>query len=171
MLALLAASLPNAQASVINIDELAGGGLALTIDGALITGNGGNVSAYSNDGETLSFTFTSAQAWANDTHQYQYLLGEGGVKSDLFTISGALGSFLNEIVFTSASAKLVTPSSPFTEYSPGIVENGNWQQVYASAGDTFFAKVEVPEPSVLSLFGLGLLGLCFGKRSRVTSAA
>jgi hypothetical protein len=160
----LGSSIPSAQASLIQIDDLTDT-LVLYVDGVPVTGNGGRISGYLNtyDGvtETLQFTFMSDVQSAVDFKQYTRMNGDGEGPSDIFLITGTADSNLFDITFLSSDlpSVLVPPSGfDFSVYDP-LVENGLYQTVFKLTPDEYQARSDIPEPSTCLMLGTGLLGL------------
>lgn len=170
--------LGTAQASLIQIDDLTDV-VGLYVDNNLITGDGGQISNYSNivdtDGsEILSFTFESALPWNYDFHKYVLMNGrseDASGPSDLFLIDGLAGSYSDHIQFISSDVMdrldpafygTLYPYTPWTT-SP-LIENDTYQTLIDTGADIYQARSDAPEPATLALLGLGFMGLAFGNR-------
>ena len=187
IIAVFGCVISGAQASIIQIDDLTDTPV-LKVDTVTITGNGGNISGYSNTydpntlTEKLQFTFTSALASAVNVMQFTRMNCTGCAEesltnfgpSDIFLVQTTVGSFNDTITFLSSdTASVLAPPPGFTPSARDpLEENGQYQIVFrtmsgANVVDEYQARSDVPEPATLALFAIGLGSLCLIRRRKV----
>jgi hypothetical protein len=175
------AALP-ARAGVFNISDLDGSPLQVFLDGALITGNGGQISNWTNpDSESVFFTFTSvANAYQSHVYYTPIYKDAGNTISDLFVMGFTNNSpYINFGYYSSGSTHFPTIDYGFWTnladvqwqrdqgLSTHVIENGTyqlvgtlysnaepWQVFNVRAGTCSVAGgcTDGPEPATLSMF-------------------
>lgn len=162
------------QATVINYVE-ANNSASITIDGVSITGNGGNVSNFSQSGELINFDFYQLCSFCSGTG-YTNLIDPGtSAVSDAFyfsvndsTIHVAFGSAPDLPAIPAGAIDLTTipvqglPSNPY--YEDGTLQYVGTAFYPDSSNNITFnmqstVQSTVPEPATLSLICLGIVGI------------
>jgi hypothetical protein len=141
---------------------------------------------YDRAAEKLLFTFTGRSPWNADVYKYRYYKESdiSSPKSDLIVIQGLRGSRLDVISFYSdvPGGTLATTASPPTTLVPRIngstatplelatfFEDGRWAVGFDTNVDQYYVhsdngdnqqQKEIPEPSSLIVFGIGMVALC-----------
>jgi hypothetical protein len=184
--ALSLAFLPTvASADTINFLD-SGESVSATINGAVITGNGGRVSDFSSIGESISFDLSLASGDFITVSGFTDLLEPGSRSvSDRFVYSFTSGALAYHVEFGSDPDLPAIPTNAIdftTIPEQGLppnpyFENGRLQLVatafLGSSTDRFFVQSDAtPLPAALPLFatGLGAFGL-FGWRRKRKGAA
>ncbi|HPT48915.1 MAG TPA: PEP-CTERM sorting domain-containing protein [Accumulibacter sp.] len=148
------------QSSATNLTLIQGGTLWATLDGHGMFGSANTLTANGNlTGNTLSFSGnglldvnTSAGTGLADVQQFL----------NANTVGDGDGGFADIVLTTSANNFVLNPNDDQSRCFNGTAVEGDW----CLAGSADLRGKTVPEPSVLALLGIGLLGMASSGRKR-----